>query len=191
MNRGITLLISILILTSAMSIALGISYIVLSEFNINRTAKESYSAFFAADFGKECALFYHSGNGDPVELPGGTYRFKSFWDPDNPCYENDGFNCAAADALKCGGTGGNFPVTHTSVPAGCDRSDLGCIHTFTAEVNYSGLNLCTDLRVVSTVYAGGSVTTLIESRGISDCTNVTNVVNRSIEVCVAPTGLSC
>ncbi len=75
-QRGITLLLAILILASVLSIALGIFNVILIELKINQNARESYKAFYNALTGLECAQYYH------VRATGTIG--KSFWDPDSP-----------------------------------------------------------------------------------------------------------
>ena len=56
-NKGITLLLAILISTMALAVGLGIFTVIYGEVGIATTSKESLEAFFAADSGIECALY--------------------------------------------------------------------------------------------------------------------------------------
>lgn len=58
-NNGFTLLLSILIISMILSVALGITSIVIKENQLSALVKESEAAFHAADKGIDCALFYH------------------------------------------------------------------------------------------------------------------------------------
>lgn len=74
MKKGVTLLLAIMISSIAIAIGLGIALIVLGELNLSGTAKESYQAFYAADTGTECALYWDLKEPtlfDPVTCSGG------------------------------------------------------------------------------------------------------------------------
>ncbi len=57
-NNGFTLLLSLLIVSVLLSISLGISEIVLKETVISGFGRDSLKAFFAADSGVECVLYW-------------------------------------------------------------------------------------------------------------------------------------
>src|SRR3989344_402326 len=57
-KRGVTLLLAIFISALALSLGLGIFTIIFGELGISGTSKESLEAFYAADSGIECALFW-------------------------------------------------------------------------------------------------------------------------------------
>jgi hypothetical protein len=59
MHKGFTLLLSILVISMVLSVALGITSITLKELQLATIMRESESAFHAADKGIDCALFYH------------------------------------------------------------------------------------------------------------------------------------
>lgn len=56
--RGITLLLSIFVSSLALTLGLGIFTLLFSEVEFSGTAKESLLAFYMADSGIECALFW-------------------------------------------------------------------------------------------------------------------------------------
>lgn len=58
MNRGIALLFTLLIVGVAISISIGVFNIILGELEIGEGARESMRAFFAADSGVECILYW-------------------------------------------------------------------------------------------------------------------------------------
>lgn len=58
MNRGIALLFTLLIIGVAMSLSVGVFNIILGELEIGEGARESTRAFYAADSGVECALYW-------------------------------------------------------------------------------------------------------------------------------------
>lgn len=57
-KRGVTLLLAIFISTLALTLGLGIFTIIFGELSISIIYKESLEAFYAADSGMECALFW-------------------------------------------------------------------------------------------------------------------------------------
>lgn len=58
MNRGIALLFTLLIIGVAISLSIGIFNIILGELEIGEGARESTRAFYAADSGAECILYW-------------------------------------------------------------------------------------------------------------------------------------
>jgi len=58
-QNGFTLLLAMLILSILLSAALGVSDIIIKGNKFSLIAQESQKAFFAADKGIDCALFYH------------------------------------------------------------------------------------------------------------------------------------
>jgi len=58
-QKGFALLLSILVISMILSVALGITSIVIKENQLSALVQESEAAFHAADKGIDCALFYH------------------------------------------------------------------------------------------------------------------------------------
>jgi hypothetical protein len=61
-HRGFTLLYSVLIASILLSIGLAIFNITLKEFTLSSLGRESQFAFYAADTGIECALYWDTKN---------------------------------------------------------------------------------------------------------------------------------
>ena len=57
-KKGFVLLFAVTLASVLLSIALGISQVVIKESAFSTSAKSTNNAFFAADTGSECALFY-------------------------------------------------------------------------------------------------------------------------------------
>jgi len=57
-EKGFTLLLAVLITSIILGISVGISVFVIRELLISSTGRESQKAFFAADSGVECALYW-------------------------------------------------------------------------------------------------------------------------------------
>lgn len=73
-NRGITMLLVIIISSLVLAISLGISSILLTELGLSGTVKDTLVAFYATDSGVECALYWDvrtpNGFEDPAGLNG-------------------------------------------------------------------------------------------------------------------------
>ena len=61
-NRGFALLYAILISSMLLAIGLGVANVSFKEAKFSTSAKDTNDAFFAADTGAECALFYDRVN---------------------------------------------------------------------------------------------------------------------------------
>lgn len=60
-NRGFVILFAVTLAALLLSIALGVANIALKEIKFGTSARDTNDAFFAADSGIECALFYDNG----------------------------------------------------------------------------------------------------------------------------------
>lgn len=56
--KGVTLLLAVFVSSLALTLGLGIFTLLFSEIEFSGTAKESLIAFYAADSGIECAIFW-------------------------------------------------------------------------------------------------------------------------------------
>ena len=61
-NKGYTLLFAVLVSSVVLSIGISILTISKKEFLLSASAKDSTSAFYAADTGIECAAYYDSNS---------------------------------------------------------------------------------------------------------------------------------
>lgn len=69
-NSGFVILYSILVASILLSVALGISSISVKEIKLSSSARDGNVAFFSADTGAECALFFDKkGYFDPASQP--------------------------------------------------------------------------------------------------------------------------
>lgn len=57
-KRGITFLLAIIISSLALSLGLGIAFVLMEELKLSSSNKDSFIAFFAADSGMDCALYW-------------------------------------------------------------------------------------------------------------------------------------
>jgi Tfp pilus assembly protein PilX len=70
-NRGFVLLFAMVLSSIILAVALGVTNIALKEVNFSTSGKDANDAFFAADTGVECALFYDKNLSvtDPFPTP--------------------------------------------------------------------------------------------------------------------------
>ena len=181
-KKGMALLLAVIITGAALSIALGIQSLMFGQLKLGQSARESHVAFFSADAGKECALYYLWRGTDE---PG-----KSFWSPVDPC-NGGAFNCQ----IVCFGE--TIPVTIAAGGLPTDEYE----YTFTAQVDTSGsagtppfwdesTGICADIEVRSQFFECsvlGSVNsyqrTIIDSHGYSYCNGAARGgVNRTLRV---------
>jgi hypothetical protein len=83
MQRGIALLFTLLIIGVAISLSVGVFNIIIGELEIGEGARESTRAFFAADSGVECVLYWDlkeqafvfgSGNEGAITCAGASFQ---------------------------------------------------------------------------------------------------------------------
>lgn len=174
-----TLLLAVIITTAVLSIALGIYSLLFGQLKLGQSARESGVAFFSADAGKECALYYLWR----APTPSG----ESFWSSADPC------GGAASGTCKVECYGALFPVTYT--PANGAVTDE-YIYTFRAQRNPIGGDgspywdrangVCADVEVRSKIFACTEASyrrTVIESHGYSYCSGaVSGGVNRTLQI---------
>ena len=61
-NKGFVILFAVTLAAILLSIALGVSEVAIKENSFSTSAEDTDNAFFAADTGTECALYYDSGD---------------------------------------------------------------------------------------------------------------------------------
>ena len=57
-TKGVTLLLAVFISTMALTLGIGVFTLVYGQLRLSAAAKESFKAFYAADSGVECALYW-------------------------------------------------------------------------------------------------------------------------------------
>ncbi len=92
-DRGFTLLIAVLISGVLLSIGLAIFNITIKELLLSSSGRDSQFAFYAADSGTECALYWDQKGGGFSTSTAGT------------------INCNNTSILDVGGVGYNSPMT--------------------------------------------------------------------------------
>ena len=176
------MLLAVVITATALAIALGIFSIVYGQIIISRAAKESYLAFYSADTGMECALYYLGRKDSSV--PG-----RNYWEPDDPCFIGTGGTCD----IKCAGTSATGFLASPSVGTVATQSvyNGGIMDQRTFDFNLykapsppTSPGVCSSVHIVSQFYSypGHNFTkTVMTSSGKDTCVSGNSVVDRSIE----------
>lgn len=162
-NRGFTLFIAILTASIILAIGISILQITLKEFVLSSTVRDSLMAFYAADGGMECALYW-----DNSEASGGS-KFL----PSSPAQR---IQCMGDDVQRIGGGGDEL----------VGGGSYGTTESF--QMQWGTPTMCTRVSVTKYLSTSGSITlpdgstcledlvcTIIESKGYNKaCTNLTD-----------------
>jgi len=141
-QSGIVSLFAVVFLTVATTISVGVFTLLIGEFKLAGVQRESVKAFYAADSGIECALYW--------ELRGDSFA-----------------STTALNNIECGEGKVEFLDTQTNMGS-IDKCTLGvCTNEFTMPLLN---NACTEV-IVEKQYVGDTLETHIESRGKNDCDN--------------------
>lgn len=62
-NGGFTLLLAVLFVSAFLALSLGLSNLIIGQIQLSGTGRDSQSAFFAADSGAECAVYWDRSSG--------------------------------------------------------------------------------------------------------------------------------
>lgn len=178
-DRGFVLLFAVLITGVILAAALGISRIVNKEIVIASIGKDSQLAFFAADSGAECALYWNDkGKFDQA--------------------------VASSEPIFCNGSvlthdAGNIIVSSNKDIIQNEIQDLGQVTTNILggqDISVFGFGTVNNLGIVDLTEpcsvvivdkrtSGGASITKIISKGYNTCTQTRRRVERALEVTVA------
>lgn len=140
-NQGFTLFIALVIAGTLVLVSTGLINLAVRGALISSSAKESQYAFYAADTGVECALY---------------------WDVKNPGRNNSAFAAGSAQAISCNGV----QITPTRTRVGSNATST---FSFSFSPRYSE-PYCASVAVYK-VQRGNVMTTMIESKGYNkSCT---------------------
>jgi Tfp pilus assembly protein PilX len=141
-QRGIALYIAITITGALVLVAFAIISIALRQINIASVGRDSQAAFYAADSGAECALFWDVKN------------------PTNPT--RSAFATTTSQVISCNANVANPLNNNISVGGGQANA------TSTFDLTFLPDAYCATVTVVKS-YIGGQSATKIESRGYNTC----------------------
>ncbi len=154
-NRGIALFIAVIAVSALFLIGASISDLTYKEGLISYSGRDSKIAFYAADTGVECAMFYDLQGGYT-----GAFAFAT----------STGSISTADDNMLCNSSPVNISVQDSATAA-----------TTTLSFESYDPNVCTVV-VVSKYRSGSAINTKIESRGYNnECDNSLTGADRGPE----------
>lgn len=163
-DNGFVLFFSLIISTIVLSIISGIILIAYKELIISSTGRESQKAFYSADTGVECALYWDVKH----PLPG--YEEMSVFP--------SSMDSTIPPAIPDGCSGNDLVISSILIPA---PTGTAATSTFSMDIASSGV--CVDVFVSKYIDALGSEKTKIDSHGYNTCdTGSTRRVERGIRV---------
>lgn len=133
-NRGFVILFAVTISAILLAIALGVSNIALKQVNFSTSAKNTNDAFFAADTGAECALYYDRSTPPPPN------RF--VW-PDSSGVSITCANATFTPSLIGGSTSTAWSYSFNVLNLGSSTPPQGCAKVVISKDNSSGTTLTT------------------------------------------------
>lgn len=182
-SRGVTLFYAILIGSIILLIGASMLNLALKEFLLSASVRESEYAFFAADSGSECALYWdlHGYVSGSVVSP--VFQITNTADTANQYYVNPAYNNVY---VRCNGgtvTWGYAPEGMAEVAVGL----RGATTTFSYDIGASGQpHYCTVVRVIKNIVYNNTthddeVWTTIDARGYNFSCSDTSVNTRNVE----------
>jgi len=165
-NRGFTLLFAVLIASVLLSVTLAIFSQMYKSLSLSSASKESLAAFYAADSGIECVLYW-----DLKHEPLTSFSDSIFPNPNNPSgVVNTDIKCNDQDFTA------EWKVVDSSISV-----------TTTFDLYFRGGFLptegCTKVIVIKTVnFTDGTVNTDIQSRGYNICDSSPRKLERAVRV---------
>lgn len=156
-QRGIALYIAITVTGALVLVSYAIIEIALKQISISSIGRDSQQAFYAADTGAECAIY---------------------WDIKNPTSPGrSAFATSTAQNITC-----NYdPATPAVNPTNANMP-VGNTATSTFRMYFSPDPYCADV-VVGKSYSGNTLKTTIESRGYNTCdTTAPQRVERAVRI---------
>jgi hypothetical protein len=189
-KRGFVLAFSLLISSIVLALAFGIFNILLKQIVLTSSAKDSQIAFYAADAGAECALYWDTHNSRPETPPfydtEGNYRYSYrgvfALSANHPDRELDDSPYPDSEGVLL------FLRLPSNFTCGSQLLDIGINESANESTTDFRVNLSPDGKICALVnvekrFNTTQYGTIIRSRGYNDC-NTTNTrrVERAIEV---------
>lgn len=161
-NKGMTLFIAVTVMAILLLISYAVANIALKGTQFATSGRDSQFAFYAADAGLECALYWDS-------------KLDSFATSTSGSPISCGGSSLANNAIISGTT------TLTRIGGGGDANQTS---VFGFTMNVSGTNPVPHCAIVTIrkYYVGQNLTTYIKSRGYNTCDDNPRRVERGIEV---------
>jgi hypothetical protein len=169
-ERGFALLMAVIVASTLLLVTYALTNISLKELTLSYTGAASQSAFYAADNGVECALFW-----DLKNPRGNETAF------DTSVVNSEGINCNGNE-IGNGGLVNTVPSSSTAVIGGGGNAATS---TFQILTEGTSNGACAIVRVGKHAIAGevSQVRTIIQSRGYNTCdVNNPRRLERALEV---------
>lgn len=179
-NKGFVLLFSVLISSLVLAVGISVISIALKQVVLSGSGRDSQYAFYVANTGAECALFWDlagdpgtivndnnspvfSINGSDLKVPSAEVKCLTHWlryDPNNPSQIDSQPQCPV------GTSGDRDPALE---PGWCVLTE-GLVTQTKFRIAYSDRSYCADVIISKTIDSTGLVTgTKITSRGYNTC----------------------
>mgnify|MGYP000173603173 CR=1 FL=1 len=185
-KRGFTLLFAILVAVMVLAVGASIINISLKQVILSGSGRESQFAFYAANTGMECALFWdlngtildEDGQAEYVFPPPGSESFRS---------DTENFECARTNIVNGDPTN---PFTQDGWRISTTNNDQKVTTVFRIEVsnnvpNVENIEYCAEVTVEKEyIDDAGSIQTTITSQGLNTCDPENNprAVQRGLEL---------
>ena len=156
-ERGVTLYIAIVVTSALLLVSFAIADTTLKQAALASINRDSHIAFFAADTGIECALYW-----DLKNVSGGS-----------------AFSTSSPSTISCNGDASNPGNQNIQPVLNLDQNSSG---TSTFQINFLPETYCVKVSV-GKAYSGASLNTTIESKGYNSCDSINpRRVERAVRV---------
>ena len=169
-KKGFTLIFALLIATVVLAIGASLAAKAVKELILSSTGQESVKAFYAANTGLECALYWDKKG---VEITGGAIFATSSPPAGATWVPPANIDCNSEDISSYWSNGGSYLLTGpVIIPLGSDRRRPTT--TFYLGSNSNGYwsgsgQICAQVTVAKTLNIDGSISTEVKSRGYNSC----------------------
>lgn len=165
-KRGFTLLFAVLVSIMILAVGASIINIALKQVILSGSGRESQFAFYAANTGLECALYWdlngtvvdENGNAEYVFPPSGSNRRNDV----------ENINCSGTN-LESGDSGYSQSYTLDGWDVTDPDQTVFRIAISNDLSNFDNTLYCAEVTVLKEVDASGSITTTITSQGLNTC----------------------
>lgn len=155
-NRGFAMLFAVLVASVLLAIGLSIFNLTVKELTLSSSGRESQFAFYAADTGAECALYWDFR---------GVDIFATSTDGRNPTPSNPDCADTFGQPIQVI-TNNNYVSTYTGYPIA--RTSNSAVTQFSLTIPNGSVSYCSIVTVIKDS-SSGTLKTTIDSRGYNTC----------------------
>ena len=178
-SMGIALVISVIIVSIVLAVGIGVSNIVSTEISLSNTGRQSQFAFYAADVGVDCAIYWDTAH---------QGLSQSAFATSTPSGQNTLANACAGDTLTVGGTASCVnSLDGSGISSACGSGDKKAgVSTFILTFDNGSCSKVTVIKRQDQLVAPTAIETFIHADGFSAACNSTSprVFQRSLETTV-------